>query len=201
MKKSIHPSYSRIEKFLALVVLALIGFLVCYVHKVDVQSSALSVAQSQSSVPKFAKQLKPTGKAQNGYLDVREWGVSLELNSTVKDADYYVVPTKNNVVFLSTLATDKLPTCHKQMLQSPSSPTDQLLIRYSLNEIVTGVAGYSQNGLTAKMAAVKVPEQFKIINGSVYQYVNQAQSGVSCTKNDDLNRAFKAAFLTLSPAQ
>ncbi len=98
---------------LVVAALAVTGLVVYQHHKPN--SAKNSAATSQTQTPTQSQNTTTTQSAQattTQYLDIKEWGVRLALDSNTASLYYYISPDLPNVAYLSLKSiSDVAPTC------------------------------------------------------------------------------------------
>ena len=110
--KSKQRGFSIIEALIAVVVAGAIGTagVFVYQHNQTKVTEAEAARTSQSSNSQQAATTPPTPTV--GYLDIKEWGVRLSLNSTTASLYYYINPQLPDIAYLSLKNISAVaPTC------------------------------------------------------------------------------------------
>lgn len=183
--------FSALEGLLILIIVGLIGFVGWYIWSNRAKPSENATTSQNAPTASQNQTVQDT-------LVIKEWGVKLPLNATLKQATYKIAtyePYYKNVAFLSTKAQDDSPICQKYYSNTPSF---QYIVRYAPEDQFSIREG--QASISAKEATVQAPATYKLVDNYVYFY--HSGNGEACpdANGEAVFKAYTAAFASLKPA-
>lgn len=196
MEDNKHSTINRyVKPALLCLVIILVSFIALYVRQVNNLADKVSSDAAKGSVPASIATPRPDGRAKAGQLVITEWGIKLPVTGELAAANYRFGAKSKDDAFISTVAADAVAACRKQLIEEPSSSTEQAITRHNLTDMVEGVPGYLGT-VTATQAALKAPQNFKQISDHVYQF--STGNNVYCDRAHDLRPALAKAFQELT---
>ncbi len=218
--------FSIIEVLLIVLVitaLAAISFVVYQHHKLS--NAAIGSTQTTTKLKSTATtQPAQAAQAATQYLDIKEWGVRLKLDSTTASLYYYTKPNLPNVAYLSLKTiSDIAPDCSADKgslaivrltpAEQQTAPDADVSVRGTI-QIGTYWYGYENShaacfGGTAANDAVSkaapnfsvntLQNTFKTLEAIPPTTVNISELGIQITVPDDIkDLRFKVSTVTLS---